>query len=448
MVVAPTAPAASPFTTFIQLESAARDAESREALRTLMVNGPRRLTPYRQAALITADDAGGITVEAVSGVAVLEPDAPMVSWLARAGRQLLNSDHGGRPHVVAPETLADAERAEWTSWMPASVLWCPLKSRDGLPFGALWLARDEPWQETEAVMIDRLGGCFAHAWLSLLGRRRSILPAKARRPLLIGAPIALLLALLFPVRQSTLAPAEIVAANPVSVSAPVDGVIAHFQIKPNQLVKAGQVLFSFDDTTLKAQAAAAERALGVALAELRQSSQGAMIDRKQGEKVALNEAQVRLRQTELEYARDLLGRITVTAERSGVAVFTDENDWIGRPVVTGQKILQIADPAQTELNIEVPVRDAIVLSEGAAVALFLDIDPLSRKAATLTSASYEAELTPAGTLSYRVRARFDDGMKPPRIGLQGTAKIYGERVPLGLYLFRRPLASVRQWLGL
>ncbi|MEI7607438.1 MAG: hypothetical protein WCJ64_08635 [Rhodospirillaceae bacterium] len=80
MVVAPTAPAASPFTTFIQLESAARDAESREALRTLMVNGPRRLTPYRQAALITVDDGGGITVEAVSGVAVLEPDAPLVSW--------------------------------------------------------------------------------------------------------------------------------------------------------------------------------------------------------------------------------------------------------------------------------------------------------------------------------------------------------------------------------
>ena len=447
-MAAPAPGPSSPFSTFIQLESTAREAETVEALAATMVNEPRRLLPYRQAALLTRDDAGAVRVEAVSGVAVLETDAPMVSWLARAGRAVLEGEQAARLHVVAPEDLPPPLREEWSAWMPARVLWCPLKSRDGLAFGALWLSREEPWQEPEAVMIDRLAGCFAHAWLALLGRRRSILPAKARRPLLIGAPIALLLALLFPVRQSTLAPAEIVAANPVSVSAPVDGVIAHFQIKPNQLVKAGQVLFSFDDTTLKAQAAAAERALGVALAELRQSSQGAMIDRKQGEKVALNEAQVRLRQTELEYARDLLGRITVTAERSGVAVFTDENDWIGRPVVTGQKILQIADPAQTELNIEVPVRDAIVLSEGAAVALFLDIDPLSRKAATVTSASYEAELTPAGTLSYRVRARFDDGMKPPRIGLQGTAKIYGERVPLGLYLFRRPLASVRQWLGL
>ena len=94
------------------------------------------------------------------------------------------------------------------------------------------------------------------------------------------------------------------------------------------------------------------------------------------------------------------------------------------------------------------MREAIVLTTGAPVDLFLDVDPLSPKPATLTSASYEAEMTPAGTLSYRVRAAFPEGLPPPRIGLQGTAKIYGERVALGLYLFRRPLASLRQWLGI
>ena len=45
---------------------------------------------------------------------------------------------------------------------------------------------------------------------------------------------------------------------------------------------------------------------------------------------------------------------------------------------------------------------------------------------------------------------FDTGQEQQqslRIGLRGTAKIYGERVLLGYYLLRRPLATVREWTG-
>jgi len=53
--------------------------------------------------------------------------------------------------------------------------------------------------------------------------------------------------------------------------------------------------------------------------------------------------------------------------------------------------------------------------------------------------------------SYRLRARFeslsaDDALRV-RIGLSGTAKLYGERAPRGHYLLRRPLAALREWTG-
>jgi len=35
-----------------------------------------------------------------------------------------------------------------------------------------------------------------------------------------------------------------------------------------------------------------------------------------------------------------------------------------------------------------------------------------------------------------------------RIGWQGSAKIYGERVTLFTYLFRRPISAIRPWIGL
>lgn len=53
---------------------------------------------------------------------------------------------------------------------------------------------------------------------------------------------------------------------------------------------------------------------------------------------------------------------------------------------------------------------------------------------------------PGGQLAYRLDARFDEA--PPRIGLRGTAKLFGERAPLALYLLRRPLAGLRQSVGL
>lgn len=437
----------SVFSTFIRLESTARQAETVEALRHTMVNDLRRLFAYEQAALIVGDGRRDrVRLEAVSGAALLESEAPFVDWMNRAARQLMARDGADSFHTVGPDMLAPRERAEWGEWLHPHALWCPLKTKDGMLLGALWLTRDQPWPDAEAAMLDRLADCYAYAWRALVGRRRGLRPGHRRVGMLAAAAVALL-SLLAPIRQSALAPAEIVAVAPLAVSAPLDGVIARFRVKPNQTVAAGQVLFEFDDTNLRNQVAISERALAVAQAELRQVTQGAMVDRKQAGQVALTETQVRLRQTELDYARAMFARVGVTAERAGVAVFADENDWVGRPVVTGQRILQIADPARTELSVAVPVRDAIVLTEGAPIDLFLDVEPLVRRSAVLTSASYEAELTPAGVLSYRIHAGISADGTPPRIGLQGTAKIYGERVPLALYLFRRPLSMLRQTIG-
>ena len=55
--------------------------------------------------------------------------------------------------------------------------------------------------------------------------------------------------------------------------------------------------------------------------------------------------------------------------------------------------------------------------------------------------------TMADVLAYRLKARLT-GEELPRIGLKGTARIYGEPVPLAYAVFRRPFAALRQWAGL
>jgi multidrug resistance efflux pump len=226
----------------------------------------------------------------------------------------------------------------------------------------------------------------------------------------------------------------------------LDGVIAEFLVKPNQSVKTGDLLLRFEGTTLKAQADVADRALGVAEAELKANAQRAFADAESSSKIDLLAARVEQKRAERDYARELLKRSEVRAERDGIAVFADAERWTGKPVQTGERLMEIADPNQAELRVELAVGDAIALEPGAQVALFLDSDPLQRHLARLERSAYEAQPTAGGQLAYRLDASFEAA--PPRIGLRGTAKIFGDRAPLALYLLRKPLAGLRQSVGL
>lgn len=415
-------------------------------LRYHIVNQTRRLIVYRQAAFLTLPDGRRPALEAVSNIAVLEPNAPYARWLEDAVRAVAVGPDARTVHVVDPAALPPAVRGAWGEWGPAQALWCPLAGPDGVPRAGLWLGRDEPWTDSDILLLGHLTEGYGHAWWALAGKRtRKRGVRRVALPLLALGLTGGVLAL--PVPMSTLAPAEIRASDPVIVAAPLDGVIERFLVQPNALVTAGQPLFSFDATVLRSRHEVAAKGLTQAEAELLSASQAAFADPQTKARVAQLRAQVELRRAELKLARDLLDRVTVRAERAGIAVFTDVNDWLGKPVTVGERVLTLADPQAPEIDIQVPVGDALVLEEGSEVELFLNIDPLRPLRARLTHASYEAGLSAAGVLSYRVKAALLPGEPPPRIGLRGTAKILGERVPLALYLFRRPLALLRQTLG-
>lgn len=424
---------------YLKLERQARSASSLETLAFSMVNDSQPLFGYRHGALLITGK-----VRALTGISAVEPNAPFVVFIERVAARLATSERFALAGVVPAEDLDQASREEWQGLSAPYGFWLPLKDRKGEVFGGLWLARDNPWNDAEQALLVQLGDCYGHAWCALQPGKpwRLRWPARTRWAL-VGV---LLLTLLVPVRQSVLAPAEVVPRNGQVVAAPLDGVVAQLQIKPNQAVQAGQVLVRFDATTLKAQADVAERTLGVAEAELRANSQRAFSDADSSARLDLLAARVEQKRAERDYARDLLGRSEVRAERDGIAVFADGQRFVGKPMRTGERLMEIADPAQAELRIELPVADAIGLAPGAEVALFLDSDPLNRHDATLERMAYQAQTTPAGQLAYRLDASF--GQSPPRIGLRGTAKVYGARAPLALYLLRRPLAALRQSVGL
>nr|WP_298166082.1 HlyD family efflux transporter periplasmic adaptor subunit [uncultured Pseudomonas sp.] len=427
------------FAQFLGLERQARAARDIDSLAYALVNDAQALFGYRHAALLIAG-----RVRALTGISVVEAHAPFVAFVENAAGQLLAQKRLDKPQVVTADSLSAQSQADWQSLSTGAVFWLPLLDRQQNPYGGLWIAREQPWSSAEQALLEQLGDCYSHAWQALQPRKPWRLRWPRRKVAI--AVVVLLALLLLPVRQSVLAPAEVVPLDGQVVAAPLDGVIAEFLVKPNQNVKKGDVLVRFDATSIKAQADVAERSLQVAEAELRANAQRAFSDAESGARIDLFTARVAQKRAERDYASELLARTEVKAERDGIAVFADAQRWTGLPVQTGERLMVIADPRQAELRIDLAVADVLAFEPGGEVALFLDSDPLHRHGARLQRLAYEAQAVAGGQLAYRLDAEFDEA--PPRIGLRGTAKLYGERGPLALYLLRRPLAALRQTVGL
>jgi hypothetical protein len=436
--------------TLVQLEKRARHAATVQELVFIMVNETHSLVPYRQAVLWQREEADSGRIAAISGTPVIERNAPFTSWLSLALAKLDKDQAVPAPRVVDAKNLPGGLGEEWREWLPAHGLWIPLVAEQQGRLGALFFAREQPWTDGEQHLLQALADAFAHAWASFRrGRRRAFFTQLRRRRNVIklGLAATVLIALFLPISLSVLAPAEVVALQPAIVRAPVEGVVDHFEVRPNEPVKEGQLILELDRRAIENKLEVASKALAVAEAEYRQAAQQAVFDDKVRAQLAVLKGRADQRRADVIYAQSLLERVRVTAPRSGIALFADPNDWIGRPVTIGERLLEIADPNKSELEIWLPVADAITLNSGAEVDFFLNVAPDAPLHAKLRQTSYEAVPSPSGVLGYRLKAELTDPASPPRIGLRGTAKIYGDQVSLFYYLIRRPLAAARQLLG-
>jgi hypothetical protein len=259
--------------------------------------------------------------------------------------------------------------------------------------------------------------------------------------------VALMIGAVVPVPMSSLSTAEVVARDPAIVASPLDAVVSDILVAPGTMVEAGTPLIGFSDVDLRNRAELARSRKTVQQARYFKAVQTATATRKDVEEVSIAKAELESAATELAYAEEMLSRTVVRAERRGLIIYSSKSDWVGRPVRTGERIMEIGNPEETELRIEMPVSDALTLAEAGDVSFFLDGDPLTTIKAKVVRASYRPSQNGESQLVYRVHAAFADG-KPRRIGLRGVARVSSGNVPLAFFLFRRPIAALRQRFGI
>jgi Biotin-lipoyl like len=440
---------ASPVVILLRVEGEARAAASVTELAQLIANETRKLTRAQQVFVLRKAAAGALQIEAASAMLAVDRQVPLIQWLERTVARA-DADVGlnGVREFTLP-SYGDAGDPLTSSYPFREALWFPLLDRTGTLFAGVLLLRSEPWKSGETSLVQRLSITFAHAWYWIATSKAVRPKFHISRKRAAASALAGAMVLLFPVSMTTLAPFEIGAREPSVVTAPIDGVIHDIPIAPNSTVAAGDVLVRFADTVLRNRLEVAERELQVADARIKKNMLLAMTDIRGRHELALARSELTVKTAERDYARDLLVRAQITATRPGIAIFGDKRDLLGKPISTGERIMEIADPAQVEIRIDVPVADSIILSDDKRVKVFLDSDPLRPREATIVHGDYQAKMREGGSVAFRVVAIFTDGtVIPPRLGIRGTAQLYGDRVPMIYYILRRPVAFLRQWVGL
>ncbi|MFW5857179.1 MAG: HlyD family efflux transporter periplasmic adaptor subunit, partial [Planctomycetota bacterium] len=126
----------------------------------------------------------------------------------------------------------------------------------------------------------------------------------------------------------------------------------------------------------------------------------------------------------------------------------------GRPVRVGERVLTLVDPAATEVRFWIAEADNVIVrgeaGDAAAdtgVRVFLNVHPEESLPATLDYIAPSVAPSPDSIPSFAAKAQWAAANPPEvEIGLEGTAILYGPRVSVLYWMFRRPLVAVRRFL--
>jgi len=435
----------------LQIEQDVRQAESESAVEFIAVNDTWRIVPYRQAVLWRRGFGQRPVVKLVSGLAALPGDSPYRQWLTEVIHLLAAQTKPGKALLATAADIPEELRAGWQEWTPEMAVLLVLPAPRGQDVGGLWLAVENIPGDAELALLERLAWAYGQAlwaWRPHApvwqGWREKLKSGRRRKQL----ALAVLVLALFPMRLTALAPAETIGKDAKLIAAPADGVVGKFFVDPNQPVKAGEILFTLDDTTFRNRYEVTEKARAVAQADYLRATQKSFSDEASKAELASLRARFEEKAAETQYTKDLFERIQVESPGEGIVVYSDPNDWLGKPVQTGERIALLADPRQVQIAIHLPVDDAISLDIGSPVRLYLNISPLGSIDGVLVQASYEPAPEAEGFVAYRLKADLAPGETPPRIGLKGTAKVYGSWAPLIYHVLRKPLAALRRMSGI
>lgn len=412
--------------------------KTRRSLAFHMVNRTAGAIPYDRASLWRI--GGGPRLEAVSGVGGVNPR----SEFALAWKALIRTlPFEGDPVSLPGKRDDDAWKAVAKIGPDARAVWLVLPGTDV----ALALERwGGDFPDSDVDDLCRLGQGYAVAWRAVgAGRKRRA--SRVMRLLPLVLVVAALVFVRVPLR--VVAPCEVVSRHPYPVTTPMEGVLGEVVVEPGQRIARGQTVAVYEETVAVEELEVARRQADVVRAELTSMRARSLDNPRLRSEAAKLEARLAQETARLAMAESRWNRLKVVAGVDGIVQIDDPRAWRGKPVAVGERIMWLVDPADTVVKIWIPQHDRVDFDFSRPVAVHLFSYSGSVRRAGLVKVGSTAQPRPDGSHAFPAEAEWSDAaVTAPLLGLAGSAVLYGPEVRLGYWLFRKPLAEARRWLGL
>lgn len=430
------------------LEAKVREAASLSELQFIIANETRKLIPCNQIIVHRGNPMkSGWRIDKISSVSQVNINAPLVKYFHSEIRAGLNKQALEENSAIAITFKPHEQSQDYTF---AEACYLPFKNKNKIHIGGMTILSDRKLTEQDLSLASRLAGTYAHAWSALKPASQTGWTLFSKRNFIITTCLLFLMGFL-PVPLTVLAPVEIVARDAFVIAAPIQGVVEEVHILPNSKVNKGDLLLSYNALDFKNRLEIASRNMAIANARYKRASQSAFGSGDGRRDLAITKVEYELAIEEKRFAKEQLDLVELKSPREGLVLFSTKDDWIGKPVIVGERIMRIASPEHVEFKIKVSASDAIILGQEITARIFLDSDPLNPFDVKVAAKSYRAEKSTGDPLAFPIIARLEDksnvnGYKL-RIGLRGTAQISGDTVPLAFNVFRKPLSAIRQYFG-
>lgn len=428
-----------------QLSLSACRSSTKQALIFQILNDTIQLAQYDRATLWDIRD-NKVKLLGISGQA----NVNQVTGIAEKWYSLVEDlKSPDTPQTLSKDSFTKLEKL-WlelqTSPSAPNVQWFPIFSKKKIVMG-LWLERwnNLPWQEEEINILNFLMQGYGVAWekfipkyaLKHLGNRQYLF-------LLIGLFCALFL-IHIPLR--IVAPCEVVPKEPVMITAPLEGIISTMLVKPGQFVQKDENLFLYDKRVPMQELKVAQKQVQIIQAELHRAITLSFRERNSVSELSTLRVRLEKEKIRLNLAEYQVQKLEVKAPQNGVAMLDNPERWRGKPVRIGERVLMLTDPEKTKLRIWIPESDNVILNEEKPLKIFLNVTPEHSKKAKLVYIADYVSINDKGVPSFISEANWINPSKEIKMGLKGTAILYGEEVSLFYWIVRRPWATFRNTLG-
>ncbi|NGX43160.1 MAG: hypothetical protein K940chlam7_01451 [Chlamydiae bacterium] len=328
-----------------------------------------------------------------------------------------------------------------------AMLWIPIFVEEKL-YGGLLLERwhDRPWVDKELELLEQLSKGYGATLEKYTTSALKKVVKSPRLKVVLGVLILLLLFVRVPLR--IVAPCEVVPQNPILVTAPLNGIISETKVDPGQFVEKERILFEYDKNIPQQELKMAMQQVEIAESELKRAIVLGLSDEEARSRTGILSLELEKAEINLGLAKYRASQLTVRSPEAGYVQIDDPDDWRGKPVVIGERVMVISRQDQTKIRIWIPENDNIPLNTEEPIKIFLNIRPESSYLAQLLFINDYSTVDERQVVSFAAEADWKNGPEGVKLGLKGTAILYGDSVSLAYYVLRKPWATARNLFGI